>query len=225
MDLSHWDFAEQFKANEAAALILGLPPESASDIHAISEGQEGFLLKMTPVLRRMNEAFKRAVWQLHLATKGGLDGYKRYPGMAFHLHSEHIFGLRSLRASSLRNKAYVGHSDFSGAFFSRKEIQRWLDALGMTSVYQFDQNGSGGITAAKEALDIDPTDLPEELDAANVAYRVVSHRFDIKTGTFRNKVKDYVKNNYPHLKHDAVERIATVANPDKTRGRKTREAD
>lgn len=68
--------------------------------------------------------------------------------------------------------------------------------------------------------DINPEDLPEELDLANMAYRAVSKSLGVKTGTFRNRVKDYLKQQYPHLKPEVIERIATVANPDKSRGRK-----
>ncbi|MBX7229997.1 MAG: hypothetical protein K1X48_10375 [Burkholderiaceae bacterium] len=68
--------------------------------------------------------------------------------------------------------------------------------------------------------DIDPVDQPEELDAANIAFRRVSRGYGDKALTFRNRLLAFLEENYSHLKSEAIERIATVANPDKTRGRK-----
>ena len=76
-----------------------------------------------------------------------------------------------------------------------------------------------------ENSDIDPSDLPEELDAANVAFRAVLNGHGEQAATFKNRLIDYLKTNYPHLKMEAVDRIATVANPDKARGRKKRDIE
>ena len=71
--------------------------------------------------------------------------------------------------------------------------------------------------------DVDPLDLPEELDAANMAFRAVLNGYGEQTATFKNRLIEYLKANYSHLKTEAIDRIATVANPDKARGRKTRD--
>lgn len=71
-----------------------------------------------------------------------------------------------------------------------------------------------------EESKFDPLDFPEELDAARMAFVVVKSGNGGTGTTFRNRLIDYVKKNYPNLGKDAVSRIATVANPDKTRGRK-----
>ncbi|OIQ65842.1 hypothetical protein GALL_525960 [mine drainage metagenome] len=71
-----------------------------------------------------------------------------------------------------------------------------------------------------EESKFDPLDFPEELDAARMAFVVVKSGNGGTGTTFRNKLIDYLKKNYPNLGKDAVSRIATVANPDKTRGRK-----
>lgn len=68
--------------------------------------------------------------------------------------------------------------------------------------------------------DLDPTDLPEELDAANMAFRAVFNGYGNPADTFRNRLIEYLKTTYPELIDSEIERIATVANPDKTRGRK-----
>lgn len=69
-------------------------------------------------------------------------------------------------------------------------------------------------------LGLSPDDLPEELYLANLAYRAVLNGYGVKEATFRNRVIDYLKTNFANLNKDTVDRIASVANPDKTRGRK-----
>lgn len=76
------------------------------------------------------------------------------------------------------------------------------------------------IQLSTEESKFDPLDFPEELDAARMAFVVVKSGKGGTGTTFRNRLIDYVKKNYPNLGKDAVSRIATVANPDKTRGRK-----
>ena len=73
---------------------------------------------------------------------------------------------------------------------------------------------------ARLESDIDPQDLPQELDAANLAYRSVLNGCGDQKATFRNRLIAYLEENYSDLPKEAVQRIATVANPDKTTGRK-----
>lgn len=68
--------------------------------------------------------------------------------------------------------------------------------------------------------DIDPADLPDELSAANIAFRAVTNGHGQKSATFKNRLIDYLEKNFTALNNEAVQRIATVANPDKGRGRK-----
>lgn len=67
--------------------------------------------------------------------------------------------------------------------------------------------------------DLDPTDLPEELDAANMAFRAVLNGYGNPADTFRNRLVEYLNSNFHALGDTAIGRIATVANPDKARGR------
>jgi hypothetical protein len=73
--------------------------------------------------------------------------------------------------------------------------------------------------------DIDPADLPDELSAANIAFRAVTNGHGEKSKTFRNRLIDYLEKNFTRLNNEAVQRIATVANPDKGRGRKKSNAE
>jgi len=75
------------------------------------------------------------------------------------------------------------------------------------------------ITAAAD-LEIDPSDLPPELDAANMAFRAVTQGYGDQTATPRNRLTEYLREHYPSFNQEQIGRIATVANPDKTTGRK-----
>jgi hypothetical protein len=68
----------------------------------------------------------------------------------------------------------------------------------------------------------DPADLPDELYMANLAFRAVTNGHGKQSDTFRNRIISYLKLNYPNLKNDPLQRIATVGNPDKSTGRKRR---
>ena len=71
-----------------------------------------------------------------------------------------------------------------------------------------------------EVEKIDPLDLPAELDAANMAFRAVNNGYGDTTTTPKNRLIDYLQKHYPAFKPEQVNRIATVANPDKSTGRK-----
>lgn len=77
-----------------------------------------------------------------------------------------------------------------------------------------------GVPDQAAESNIDPADLPEELHVANIAFRAVTKGYGDKTSTFKNRLIDYLEKNFIDLKNEAVQRIATVANPDKGRGRK-----
>jgi len=74
-------------------------------------------------------------------------------------------------------------------------------------------------------VDIDPADQPYELQAANLAFRAVTNGHGDPLATFRNRLIGYLETTYPELKNHAVQRIATVANPDKTTGCKKSRAE
>ena len=112
------------------------------------------------------------------------------------------------------------------------DLANWLRIEGieighvMTSDTSVDSQACGHVqTEEPEGLnkEVDPSDLPEELDAANMAFRAVLNGHGEQTATFKKRLITYLKENYSHLKMEAVDRIATVANPDKARGRKTRD--
>jgi hypothetical protein len=81
-------------------------------------------------------------------------------------------------------------------------------------------SNENGAQLSTEESEIDPLDFPEELDAARMAFWAVKKGHGDKAATFKNRLIDYLEKNYSYLGNEAVQRIATVANPDKARGRK-----
>lgn len=115
--------------------------------------------------------------------------------------------------------------------FSRSEIQRWLIANGYASIYQFSRDDVADISRknilydldkSKDIVDsyIDPEDLPSELSIANIAFRAITNGNGDKSATFKNRLIAYLEKEYKSLSKEAKQRIATVANSDKTPGRR-----
>lgn len=74
-------------------------------------------------------------------------------------------------------------------------------------------------SSIEEQSEIDPGDLPDELDVANQAFRAVQNGYG-EQSTFRNRLVAWLAEHRSDLKAEARDRIATVANPDKTPGRR-----
>lgn len=73
---------------------------------------------------------------------------------------------------------------------------------------------------------VDPVDLPEHLYIANLAHRaVVAKGYAPDKGTIKQRLRHYIKTNYPLLTNGSRERIATIANPDKSTGPKKKSKD
>jgi hypothetical protein len=68
--------------------------------------------------------------------------------------------------------------------------------------------------------DIDPSDQPEELQAANIAFRAITNGYGNQSKPPRARLEDFLRERYPAFGPTRIDRIATVANPDKTTGRK-----
>jgi hypothetical protein len=99
-----------------------------------------------------------------------------------------------------------------------EEVQR-LDSEVFCSAVQVADVEENKSALPVEA-EIDPSAYPPELDIANIAFRAVTNGYGDKAATFRNRLVQYLKENHLGLKNEAVERIATIANPDKDPGRK-----
>ena len=141
-NLSHWDFAIDFNGFEASALILGFDPQEDSD------GLE----RVKPVFERVERSYTA------LRTWHERDITPSEMGKLGHLPSP-IDGLESVEMSeclktTVPDHIYVGgpafflgwlldttgRSKFEKQRFTRRELSRWLNAVGMASVYFFDDS-------------------------------------------------------------------------------------
>jgi len=74
--------------------------------------------------------------------------------------------------------------------------------------------------AARDFQEVDPSELPDELDIANQAHRAVTNGYGDPNATFRTRLVAWIVKHRPDVKPEARERIATVANADKATGRR-----
>lgn len=95
---------------------------------------------------------------------------------------------------------------------------KWLMELNSENDYAFQMTHFFAKTELQN--DIDPSDMPDELHTANIAFRAVKNGFGNASATFRNRLIQYLEITFKDLNSEAVQRIATVANPDKSTGRK-----
>ena len=102
-------------------------------------------------------------------------------------------------------------------------------AIGSTekAIWSEDESEIINIGAPEQVAEfnIDPADFPEELHAANIAFRAITNGHGNPNATFRNRLISYLETSFPNLNNETVQRIATVANPDKGRGRKKSNAE
>lgn len=106
----------------------------------------------------------------------------------------------------------------------RDRVTARLQAL-QSRAYELKTGSKLAPLGCAESCDIDPADIPEELHMANLAFRAVTNGYGDATATFRNRVVSYLKETYPSLLNEQLERIATVANPDKAPGRKSQKKE
>lgn len=246
-DLSHWVFAKDFTAHEAAYLILGADPSKDTGLDSQSSRH---------VFERMREAYEGALENLKfqffvepcISDSWFDEGEHERMSAKATLISVKIESLSEnfQNGDEVSTTAWLeqGSNDFREQRFSRSELARWIADNQFVTHYPFTQKFNSvmkeNVETQKmqkiienhehdillketvESNDIDPLDLPKELDAANVAYRAVLNGYGNKSATFRNRLIDYLEKNCSELNNEAVQRIATVANPDKGRGRKKR---
>lgn len=213
--LSHWDSADEFTGQAAAALVLGIEPNSLGS--SVTEQN-----RVNVVCDRMALDYERALKRLYH------EAFNIYPEVPQEIYSNSAHELQSVKLKNLYTLWTTNEedcalndwliNDHASAFetqnFCRETIADWLDAIQLKSAYEFKKS------AAYTKDELDPSDRPEELDAAILAHQRVLNGYGNPTATFRNRIVTYLKEYYPHMKPDAIDRIATVANPDKSTGRK-----
>jgi hypothetical protein len=141
-DLHHWDDAEAFSAQEAAALVVGIDPLDP----------QAPLWKAGPVLERMKKGHgiaKNFVTQPKPMTPTEFELQRKSRAWADALVSV-LFDLFPVlqknpwpsdpdRPYELLARFAGPDGEFQVQKFARTEIQRWLSVVGIRSAYQFDR--------------------------------------------------------------------------------------
>lgn len=217
-DLSHWDFAQNFCGHDVAALILGIEPDTVAP-HAP---------RVYVVRRRMEQDFALAVQQAQSESDIFFDSEQeritkanRSDNMLVSIQLDKLWrdalaGINKADTELLVNGDLL---QFEDQMFDRSEIARWLKAICMPSKYSFDRSQDESQRGERRGA-IEPEDLPVELDVALIAFQAVRNGYGDQSATYRNRLEAYLVQHYPSLKQSEIDRIATVANPDKERGRK-----
>lgn len=218
-DLSHWDFAESFSVHESAALIVGVEPNS------VYETDRRVLIVRGRLQRDYEQALKQAVREYEPCFDDRLKQQvkaKRTANMLVSLLLEHRWrdAVEGLDGAADRLLSDEFMRQFHVQRFSREEISRWIKTTGLPSKYPFDRTTDES-SIREVSNEIDPEDLPTELDIARIAFTAVQNETGHPEATFKNRLRKYLRKHYPGLQESVIERIATVANPDKERGRKT----
>ena len=110
---------------------------------------------------------------------------------------------------------HVNAQDFAAWLASKKMEPSPLTAEWIT---KNSPSPAPATTQEPPAPEPDPSDQPKELDIANIAFRAVSNGYGNQEDTFKNRLIAYLESTYPKLLNSEIQRIATIANPDKERG-------
>lgn len=207
MNLSHWDFAEQFVGFDAAALILGIEPAEASD----EQGRIG------PVIARMKKCYEnaRSVIADVQRQNGTRADFKKY------LSPEELLskGLM-LRVTDPLSGMDEWLNDakffsFDKQEFSRDELARWLSAIAIKSAYRFDLKQPG---AAQDTLGRWPwgghhTELLGHLESAARRFWVNYDPSDTTTAPTKVTVSNWLKTERK-VSGQMADAIASMLRPD-----------
>jgi hypothetical protein len=226
--LKHWDNVQSFTGREISLLLMGLDPSN----------KDSSLFDSEHLLGPIRNGYIAAIWRARkeiglsvgmLRNAADIDDSITSSGtlssIDLLLAHEGWFdeGMEEEFAGWLQHKK----SAFEFQRFSRSEVVNWLIANNVTSEYQFYKqcDGMADSKALKLPLPalpptVDPEDLPIELDVGRIAFQAVQNGYGNQTATFRNRLVEFIEENYKGLTGETVKRIATVANPDKTTGRK-----
>jgi hypothetical protein len=220
--LYHWNLTEEFSASQAASLMVGIDPSRPYSDWWLSK----------PVSERIKNSYEDTLKKcLDNLDEFNPEGIKPFKQVGKEIYSIKLIEILN-SACAAKDESIFSEWHFSGSSnlvkqkFSRLELSRWLTENNIPAAYSFHISDRPPPTSERSFLltavepDIDPTDLPEELDAANMAFRAVLQGYGNQKTTFKNRLIDYLKKNYQHLKQEAIDRISIVANPDKAPGRR-----
>lgn len=136
--LSHWDSADEFTGQAAAALVLGIEPNSLG-----SSGTEQDRLNV--VCNRMALDYEKALKRLYH------EAFNTYPEDPQEIYSNSAHELKSVKLKNLCTQWIENEEDspltdwllndnasaFQAQKFSRETLADWLDAIKLKTAYQF----------------------------------------------------------------------------------------
>ncbi len=152
-ELAHWEFATNFTAAEAAALIIGVDPATAS---------KEDLARTSPVLARMADCYRMAVLSslsmLNRSEEETADSVFP-PGALVSITMDRLVraALEETAETSLNDWLEGPDAAFDEQQFSRGALYSWLRETGRGSVYIFyrpppSPTSAATITAAADGL-------------------------------------------------------------------------
>lgn len=186
VDLSHWDFAQHFAGYDAAALILGLEPRE-------SEHEQW---RVNVVRDRMELSYQNAKSNVFHDNLG--DPRIKHP-IEFSSVQLTALALKQFQIDSEETTLldWINNrpaSKFDNQEFDRDEIVRWLSAIGMRSVYQFDRSSAQPIDVSTGhwPWGNHHTELLGHLEAAARRYWVNYEPTDATTAPINKDVSDWL---------------------------------
>jgi hypothetical protein len=209
VDLSHWDFAETFKAKEAVELIIGIPPELNTQVFGVMGDDAAQTAKITPILRRMKDAYDQSWYRFEGELIGAECGFEAVLTSAIELRSELL-----LKCRKHKRKFDVSRV-FESQDFHRNELKRWLDAIGMNSVYQFDLSHSETtqLPTVRWPWGNHHTEMLGHLEAAALRYWVQYDQSDATTAPTNKDVAEWLVSERK-LSQKMAESIASILRTD-----------
>lgn len=221
VDLSHWDFAESFRGEEVAPLILGFEPYSDFELSKI---------KTNLIYQRMFSAYDLALSRLWGIYRGAEKGFLEpllvegclfsngfeviFPGFSvsdLEINSSPLKVSESFNNKSVEVLRQIGVMNYHSAYqarsdlynhlkvdtFSRYEVGRWLLGGDLKSKYNFDSPMRPGKSIEKSSghwpWGNHSTQLLEALEAAGKKFWVNHDPSDPSTAPKNKDVADFLK--------------------------------
>jgi hypothetical protein len=217
VNLTHWNFAKSFSGEQAAALILGFEPTCRAEMMPIAK----------PLYDRM-ESDHVVTWAYYLSEIRNIEMFSMstdLPATALVCESikSYLFNIdRDSRPGDEVKASFSSwlinvkeQSDFSFQTFSRAELSRWLNAIGMKSIYMFDhsQAAISQTPCGRWPWGNHHTELLGHLDATARRYWQNYDPTDTTTAPINKDVAEWLVNERK-LSQKMAESIASMLRPD-----------
>lgn len=223
--LPHWELSDSFTVIEAAALIAGVEPTSIDEsLEWFRDKQSGFT-----VSDGIHE-FTAALSILLSAIRSGSLKADSNTGhlKVISVERSDLVEWISSKGKRFRPAFFFPDDQDSEGFTTDPDAAHRLrhleaeNARLVQQVTELQRQLQEATAALQQAQPVEPEDLPDELSIASIAFRAVSNGYGDTLDTFRNRLGAYLDERHPGLVTEAKKRIVTVANQDKTPGRKGR---